>query len=182
MTRRPTIRPATHADLTALHALVEGAYRGDSARQGWTHEADLLDGQRTDLAMLASIIDDPDQRILAAVDGNDIVGCVQISRKENGVSYLGLLSVDPRQQGRGLGKELIAAAEDAAARWFGARVIEMTVIRQRDELIAYYERRGYAPTGETRPFPIADPRFGLPKTSELAFVVLARRIGEPRDR
>lgn len=181
MTRRRAIRPATRADLAALHTLVESAYRGDSARQGWTHEADLLDGQRTDPAMLASIIDDPDQRILVAVDGTDIIGCVQISAREHGIAYLGLLSVGPLQQTRGLGKDLIAAAEDAAARWFGAQLIEMTVIKQRTELIAYYQRRGYSLTGEERPFPIGDARFGLPKTSELAFVVLARHIGqEPR--
>lgn len=172
----PTIRPAVSADLPALHALIESAYRGDSARHGWTHEADLLGGQRIDLAMLGEIIDDPDQRILIAVDGATIIGCVDIARKEHGKAYLGLLSVDPQRQASGLGKQLIAAAEHAAATDFGARVIEMTVIRQRSELIAYYERRGYSLTGEERPFPISDERFGLPKTSDLAFVVMAKEI------
>jgi predicted N-acetyltransferase YhbS len=173
----PTIRPATRADIPALHALIESAYRGDSARQGWTHEADLLDGQRTDPASLAEIIDDTDQRILVALDGSDIIGCVQIARKENGKSYLGLLTVDPLRQASGLGKQLIAAAEHAAGTYFGALMIEMTVIKQRNELIDYYNRRGYSETGEERPFPLSDVRFGLPKTSELAFVVLAKNIG-----
>ena len=172
----PTIRPATRPDLPTLHTLIESAYRGDSARHGWTHEADLLDGQRIDLTMLGEIIDDPDQRILVAVEGATIIGCVEIARKERGKSYLGLLSVDPLRQASGLGKHLIAAAEHAAATYFGARVIEMTVIRQRSELIAYYERRGYSLTGEERPFPIGDERFGLPKTSDLAFVVMAKEI------
>lgn len=172
----PTIRSATSSDIPALHALIESAYRGDSARQGWTHEADLLDGQRTDPASLAEIIDDPDQRILVALDGSDIIGCVQIARKEHGKSYLGLLSVDPLRQTSGLGKHLIAAAEHAAATEFRARSIEMTVIKQRTELIDYYRRRGYLPTGEERPFPMGDERFGLPKTSDLTFVVLARNI------
>jgi predicted N-acetyltransferase YhbS len=171
-----TIRPATRADIPALHALIESAYRGDSARQGWTHEADLLDGQRTDPASLNEIIDDPDQRILIALDGSDVIGCVQIARKKNGISYLGLLSVDPLRQATGLGKQLIAAAEHGAATYFGAHVIEMPVIKQRSELIAYYQRRGYSPTGEQRPFPHGDERFGLPKTSELVFVVLAKNI------
>ena len=173
----PTIRPATRADIPTLHTLIESAYRGDSARQGWTHEADLLDGQRTDPASLTEIIDDPDQRILVALHGSDIIGCVQIARKENGKSYLGLLSVDPLRQATGLGKQLIAAAEHAAATYFGAQLIEMTVIKQRSELIAYYSRRGYSATGEERPFPLDDERFGLPRTSELVFVVLAKNIG-----
>lgn len=173
----PTIRPAARPDLPAVHALIESAYRGDSARQGWTHEADLLGGQRTDLAMLGTIINDPDQRILVAVEGAVVIGCVQIARKEHGKSYLGLLSVDPLRQTSGLGRQLITAAEDAAAACFGAQVIEMTVIRQRSELIGYYLRRGYSLTGEERPFPIGDARFGLPKTSELAFVVLTKNIG-----
>jgi predicted N-acetyltransferase YhbS len=170
------IRPAGRPDIPALHALIESAYRGDSARQGWTHEADLLDGQRTDPESLTEIIDDPDQRILVALDGPDIIGCVQIARKENGKSYLGLLSVDPLRQATGLGKQLISAAEHAAATYFGAHVIELTVIKQRSELIAYYNRRGYSATCEERPFPFDDERFGLPRTSELVFVVLAKSI------
>jgi len=173
---QPTIRPATRADIPALHTLIESAYRGDSARLGWTHEADLLDGQRTDPESLTEIIDDDDQRILIALEGSDIIGCVQIARKENGKSYLGLLSVDPRRQAGGLGRQLIAAAEQAAVTDFGAHLIEMTAIKQRAELIAYYNRRGYSPTGEERPFPLTDERFGLPRTSELVFVVLAKRV------
>jgi predicted N-acetyltransferase YhbS len=177
MKRPSTIRTAARPDIPALHALVESAYRGDSARQGWTHEADLLGGQRTDAEMLGAIIDDPDQRILVAVDGADIIGCVQIARKDHGKAYLGLLSVSPLLQASGLGKQLISAAEDAAAADFGARVMEMTVIRRRSELVAYYQRRGYSLTGEERPFPVGDVRFGLPKASDLTFVVLAKNIG-----
>jgi GNAT superfamily N-acetyltransferase len=172
----PAIRLALSADIPALHALVESAYRGDSARRGWTHEADLLGGQRIDVEMLGAIINDPDQQILVAADGTGIVGCVQIARKGHGTSYLGLLSVDPLRQAGGLGKQLIAAAERAAVTCFGARVMEMTVIGRRSELVAYYQRRGYSLTGEERPFPIGDVRFGLPKTGDLTFVVLAKNL------
>ena len=54
--------------------------------------------------------------------------------------------------------------------------MEMTVIANRGELIAWYERRGYVLTGERRPFPLDDPRFGLPKTRDLAFVVLEKPL------
>jgi GNAT superfamily N-acetyltransferase len=96
-----------------------------------------------------------------------------VTRRPDGRGYLGLLTVEPTLQAAGLGRRLIAAAEDCA-RAFGAKAMEMTVIASRGELIAYYERRGYALTGERRPFPLDDPRFGLPKTRDLEFVVLEK--------
>lgn len=176
MTFQPSVRAATLADIPVLHALVESAYRGDSARRGWTHESDLLDGQRTDTEMLAGIIRDESQRILLAFDGDDMIGCVQIARKPGRVSYLGMLTVDPVRQTAGLGKLLIVAAEDLARVEFGAETMEMTVIRGRVELIDYYRRRGYSLTGEERPFPMSDPRFGLPKIDDLSFVVLSKQL------
>ena len=153
-----TIRPATTTDLLRLHPIIERAYRGDSARAGWTHEADLLSGVRTDLETLQAIVDDPDQALLMVLDGDTPIGSVQVSNRGGGIAYLGLLCVDPLLQAGGTGKLLIAAAEDFARTRFAATHMEMTVIEQRTELIAYYERRGYAVSGETRDFPIAlDP-------------------------
>jgi GNAT superfamily N-acetyltransferase len=167
---------ARRDDLVPLHALIESAYRGDTARRGWTHEADLLDGQRTDEAALTAILDDPCQRILVVREGEAIIGCVALTDKGDGVCYLGLLTVAPDLQAAGLGRRLIAAAEQAAKAAFGARRIEMTVITQRAELIAWYERRGYARTGERRPFPHGDTRFGIPRDDSLAFIVLDREV------
>lgn len=172
-----TMRTASGQDLPALHQLVESAYRGDSAKRGWTHEADLLGGQRTDLESLQDIMADPNQVILLAIDGATIAGCVQLVRVKQGLAYLGLLTVDPDRQTGGLGKKLLSASELYVSENWQAQAIEMTVIRQRADLIAYYERRGYALTGECRPFPLDDPRYGLPKTSELEFVVLRKQIG-----
>ncbi len=171
------IRPAFPGDIGALHALIQSAYRGDAARGGWTHEADLLDGQRIDPAGLSDILADPDQHLLVA-EGTDgaLLGCVEIADHGGGIAYLGLLSVAPQVQANGLGKQLIAAAETFARDHLGATAMEMTVIRQRHELIAYYERRGYRLTGEERPFPYGDERFGLPRTDALGFVVLARTL------
>ncbi|GAO39007.1 putative acetyltransferase [Sphingomonas changbaiensis NBRC 104936] len=170
------IRTASPPDIPALLDLVHSAYRGDRARSGWTHEADLLDGQRTDAAALTAALNDPKQQIMLALDGTALAGCVQISDQGGGKAYLGLLSIAPERQAQGLGRVLIAAAEEEAKRAFGATVMEMTVIRQREELVAYYERRGYARTGEERPFPLDDPRFGVPKRRDLSFVVLARPL------
>ncbi len=155
MERTLTIRRASHADLADLHALIERAYRGKEAKAGWTHEADIIrEGQRTSHDILAASIDDDNERLLIAVDGDRIIGSVQISDREYGTAYLGLLTVDPQLQAGGLGRRLIEAAEAVAVAAFEAHLMELTVISQRSELIAYYERRGYGLTGERRPFPI----------------------------
>lgn len=175
MANMMNLTPATAADLPALHALIERAYRGDSARRGWTHEADLLGGQRTDLEALAEVIADPAQTLLVAVEGGAPVACVQVTDKGDGRAYLGMITVDPDRQAGGLGRRLLAGAESFAAA-SGATRAEMTVISQRAELIGWYVRRGYRPTGEQRPFPHADPRFGLPKRDDLVFVVLEKAL------
>lgn len=168
--------PAKSSDIDALHALIESAYRGDSARKGWTHEADLLGGQRTDRRALQDIVDDENQVILLATDQDTVIGCVQLSHIDDIVSYLGLLTVNPNLQAGGLGKQIITAAEQFAKDTWCSKTMEMTVIGKRDDLIAYYERRGYERTGESRPFPMDDPRFGLPKTDELEFIVLSKAL------
>lgn len=172
------IDPAGEADLDGLNALVQRAYRGESAHAGWTHEADLLDGQRTDLAMLREGLTDPRQRLLLAHDGTALVGCVQVSAVRDGLAYIGMVTVDPARQGQGLARHLMAAAEHLARATFGATRIELTAIRQRGELISYYERRGYTRTGEERPFPHDNPRFGLPRRQDLAFVVMAKDLSD----
>ena len=169
-------RLAQPGDAGALQPLVHRAYRGDSARGGWTHEADLLDGQRIDRATLEALIADPAQAVIVAESQGAAVGCVQVSQKPDGLAYLGMLTVDPLLQGSGLGRRLIGEAERTAHDQFGSTRMEMTVIVQRTELIDWYVRRGYALTGETRPFPATDPRFGLPRRDDLAFVVLSRDL------
>jgi len=171
-----SFRTAGHADVGAIVALVESAYRGESSRQGWTTEADLLEGQRTDPAAVGEIIDSPGSRILIAERGGQIVGCCQVESRSQATAYLGLLAVRPGLHGQGLGRAVIAEAERSARVDGGAERMEMTVIRQRADLIAWYERLGYRPTGETKPFPYGDERFGLPTREDLEFVVLARSI------
>lgn len=168
------IEPATRADIPALLTLIHSAYRGDSSRRGWTHEADLLDGQRTDAAALTETLDDPAQLLLVARDGDRLAGCIALTDKR-GLGYIGLVTVDPERQSGGLGRQLLDAAEDAARTRFAATRCEMTVIDGRDELVAWYRRRGYRLTGERRPFPATDPRFGMPR-KPLEFVVLEKPL------
>ena len=89
--------------------------------------------------------------------------------------YLGMLTVRPDLQAKGTGRTLLAAAEAAAAE-LGARRIRMTVVAIRDSLIAWYQRRGYALTGETRPWPYEDERYGQPRRGDLSFVVLEKAL------
>ena len=154
------IRPASATDLVALHSVIERAYRGDSARLGWTHEADLLSDMRTDVATLLGIVADPAQVLLTLFEGKAPLGCVNVTYKGDGTAYLGLLCIEPTRQGEHLGRNLLAAAEHHARKVFLARRIEMTVIEQRTDLIAYYKRRGWRETGERRPFPVPhDPPY-----------------------
>lgn len=166
-----SIRSAIAADLPELHALIERSYRGEESRKGWANEAHLLTRPRTDRATLAAIIADPEQAMLVGEDGGAMRACVQVTSKGGGLAYIGLLAVDPDQQAAGIGRLMLAAAEDAAT-GFGATRFEMTVVSVRDTLIAYYERRGYLLTGEIRPF----PHDLLDKGKLLEFVVLAKTI------
>jgi GNAT superfamily N-acetyltransferase len=177
------VRVADVSDVDAVVALVESAYRGEPSRAGWTTEADLLDGRRTDAAAVTDIVAGPGVLLLADDAGGQLVACCQlepVSIKEGPPAcYFGLFAVDPGRQGGGIGDRLLAAAENTARDRFSATVMEMTVIAQRDALIAWYERRGYARTGETRPFPYCDERFGLPRRDDLFFVVLAKALNGP---
>lgn len=170
------IRLATAQDLPALKALVEKAYRGDSARGGWTHEADLLNDERISMEDLAGVLANPAMRVLVMPgDGAELVATVSItnlgatSSRDEGVAYLGMLGVDPQQQAGGVGRKMITAAEALAADAFGAHTMRMTVISRRSELIAYYVRRGYVDTGKTSPFP-------YPSGAHLSMVVLEKPI------
>jgi GNAT superfamily N-acetyltransferase len=171
-----TLAVATAADVGPIVALVESAFRGDASRAGWTTEADLLGGRRTGPDEVAAIVADPAQRILVerAADGGLLASVVL--RRDGDAAWLGMLSVRPTQQGGGVGRRVVAGAESwVRENWRSSRM-RMTVIVQRQELIAWYQRRGYHLTGETAPFHYGDERFGLPKRDDLSFVVLEKQL------
>jgi ribosomal protein S18 acetylase RimI-like enzyme len=173
---RPALRSATQADVPALVALIESAYRGDESRTGWTTEADLLEGRRTDPEGVAEVIGTEGARMLAVEDEGGLVACCQLERRD-GHAYFGMFAVRPDRQGGGLGKLVMAEAERVAREEWGAREMHMTVISVRDDLIAWYERRGYRRTGRMTPFPYGDERFGLPQRDDLEFELLVKPLG-----
>ena len=169
-------RPATSDDILALEALIESAYRGDASRAGWTTEADLLGGNRISQAMLADTLADVDQHMLVCEDdAAGLIACVTL-QKRPGYGYIGTVSVRPTLQGGGLGREVLAQAEKWLRETWQLPLARMTVIAQRPELIAWYQRRGYHDTGETAPFPYGDTRFGAPKRDDLYFCVLEKSL------
>jgi len=171
-----TYRDATDADVDALVSLVESAYRGDSSRAGWTTEADILEGRRTDPEGVREVIAKPDGRILVVERAGTVVACCQLEHRGTH-AYFGMFAVSPKLQGEGLGKRIIAEAERQARASWGVTEMHMTVISVREELIAWYERRGYRRTGRTNPFPYGDERFGLPRRAGLEFELLVKSLG-----
>jgi GNAT superfamily N-acetyltransferase len=167
---------ARAADVPALAQLVNGAYRGESSRRGWTTEADLVGGPRVDATAIEALIAAPDSALLVQRAQSGLFSCAHVRKLADGGAELGLLTVRPALQGSGIGRQMLAAAERYARKHFGARFLELSVIGAREELLAWYERRGYLPTGETRPFPAAEAQLGVPLRDGLTLVVLRRPI------
>lgn len=170
------LRDAGPDDIAALHALIESAYRGEASRAGWTTEADLLGGQRTDPEELAEILADPDQAMLTAWEDGALLACIRIQRQPDGAGYFGMLSVSPTRQASGLGRRMVAAAEQALVERFGARLVRISVFPQRDTLIAWYERLGYRDTGRTLPFDYDNLRLGVALRDDLQFIVMEKPV------
>ncbi|MGE5087198.1 MAG: GNAT family N-acetyltransferase [Bacillota bacterium] len=167
---------ADESHVDDLVKLVNSAYRGDSSKTGWTTEADLLDGQRIDAEGVLACIEKENSVILIAEDDDSgqILGCVHLE-KNGDKCYLGMLTVNPTLQKKGIGKMLLAESE-AFAQFWDCTHLYMTVISARHELIAWYENHGFRKTGEKKAFPYGDERFGIPKINNLEFIILEKKV------
>ncbi len=165
---------ATTQDIPALVQLINSAYRGEGSKQGWTTEADLIGGLRTDESHLTEIITASNTTFLKYLDeSGNIIGCMRLQKQEDKL-YLGMLTVSPILQGKGIGKHLLHAA-DEHARCENCQAIFMTVFSARPELVAWYERHGYQKTGKTKPY-IPIERFEVKIADHLEFLVLEKKI------
>jgi ribosomal protein S18 acetylase RimI-like enzyme len=180
-----TLGTAENTNAHELARLINSAYRAHDELAGWTNESDLLAGTRTDTASLQHVLPgatspDPAQGailLLRRKADAALIGCISLEPYDEACCYLSLLAVDPGLQNSGYGRLLLAEAE-SRARASGARTTRMTVIRQRTELIAWYERRGYRQTGDVVPFPYDDPGVGTPLRDDLQLVVLEKPLTE----
>ncbi|KAI8802789.1 GCN5-like N-acetyltransferase [Cladochytrium replicatum] len=179
----PPFRLAEPSDAESVVQLVNSAYRGESGRVGWTTESDYLDGQRLDAAMFADLLSKPSTTALILLPDpskpSTPTACVVVELIPS-VSpasvYIGMLTVSPESQRGGVGSKILGAAESYAKTAFGAQKAVMTVLELREELLAYYFRRGYNPTGEKMPFMYGQPQFGIPKRDDLVFLKLAKEL------
>lgn len=170
--------PIADCDIPAIVTLMNRAYRGPVLANGWSTEAPYIAGDRTNDGQLrADLLAHPHAVLLkwAESSSETISGCVWLNPLDDRTWYLGSLAADPAEQNRGLGRRLLAAAEDWVRAHGGSRV-QMSVVNVREALIAWYVRRGYRLTGETEPFPYGDNRFGTPLRDDLHFVVLQRGL------
>jgi ribosomal protein S18 acetylase RimI-like enzyme len=173
----PIFRVAEAADVEAVVALVESAYRGESGRRGWTTESHLLDGRRTDTELVAELLVAPDSVVLLTYAAHEMVACCHIEKHGN-LAYFGMFAVDPLRQNSGLGRQVMAEAERHARDVWQCSAIHMKVIDARSELIAWYERRGYRRTGEYSPFPYGNERVGIPRRDDLRFELMIKNFSE----
>ena len=176
-----TFRQGENKDTRAIVALVDSAYRGEISRAGWTTEADLLDGRRTFTEEVEAILSAPQNKIILLEDETQMMASVHIKKlsgdnSEPNKAYLGMFAVSPRFQNQGMGKALLSYVEKLAVEEWQCREMEMTVIRQRKELISWYVKFGYRVTGETRAFPYGDERYGIPKRDDLVLDILVKRM------
>lgn len=169
-----TYREASTGDIPLIVSLVNSAYRGEISKLGWTTEAYILGGQRTDEKEIADLIAAENSLILLCAKDGEAIGTAHLKKSDDG-AYLGMFTIAPALQGQGIGKQFLAAAEHAAWQRWAAAKITLSVITLRHELMAYYERRGYGRTGRFGTFP-HDPRFGIPRVENLQFEYLEKRF------
>lgn len=165
------------SDADDIVKLVNSAYRGESSKAGWTTEADLLGGQRTDIDEVSQLIEKPGSLFLLCHVEGKLAASIHLEQWGQ-MAKFGMLAVNPSLQGRGMGKRLLLEAEGWVGSAWQSEKAGMTVLTFREELIAYYERRGYGRTGRFEDFP-KDPRFGIPKVSSLRFEWLEKALSPP---
>lgn len=175
-----SFRFATIDDVGAVVDLVQSAYRGERSRQGWTTEADLIDGQRTDAGLVTATLTRGDAAILLAEEpgAGRLVGCAELSIYEGpgGGGYFGMFAVEPTLQGRGIGGAVLDEIERIVRDDWTLDRLVLVVLSVRTEMIDLYLRRGFVPTGEMHRFPYDEPRYGNPRRDDLELLAMAKSL------
>jgi len=135
-----SIRIAASADAPRITDVINAAFR--------IAEGFFVDGPRISQAEVEQLL--VKGAFLLAEADDKLNGCVYVELRGER-SYLGLLSVDPSSQQGGLGSLLMLEAEKYC-RERGSRAMDIYIVNLREELPAFYARRGYVENGTT-PFP-----------------------------
>lgn len=168
-------RLASPADIEKIVALVNAAYRPQPGAAGWTHEAELIEGQRTTPAQVAKMLARPHSIMLLALKQHEIVGCIHLEKDTDNMTHLGMFAINPHQQTQGLGKQLLVFAEHYAHKHFATEKFSMIVLSARTELIAFYLRRGYHRTHMKMNYP-KSAGVGTPKVADLTLERLEKHV------
>lgn len=172
-----SFRVATPADAAVIAKFVKASYRGESSRAGWTTEADLVADDRIDADGVVGKIKTAGCSILLAHDAEGkLAACCEVAKRDDTLAYFGLFAVDPLRQAGGIGRQVLAEAERYCRDEFAVARLEMWVIWTRDELIAWYLRRGYIMSDQTVPFPYAHLINGKALRDDLYFKVLFKDL------
>ncbi len=174
-----SFRLATEEDAAQLVRLINTAFRDDKTTQVFL-STDHASVDVTDVASLIAMIARPECAVLAATgpDGAIVAHC-SVRKLDEIRAWFGLLAVDIGSQNRGVGHQVLAYAERYARREWGSLRLEFDVVSTRAELIAWYTRQGYRPTGGTTPFPYnhhGDWKGVL--RDDLHFITFGKDIGE----
>lgn len=162
----------TACDVDALAQLINRAYRGSEGSGRWTTEQHLVEGERIQPEQLRELLQRNDVELLAALDeAENPIACISIHYLTE-VAEFGTFAVDPQRHGSGLGKQLLAQAEQHASR--KRQRFQVEVVNQNSALRNFYQRRGYQLTGETMPYPV-QAGVGLPKIDGLHLQVLQKQ-------
>ena len=172
--RASRYRKARPEDAEAITKLVNDAYRPTAAERGWTDESALVSGDRTSANQVKEAIARKNSVVLLSLLGEEVVACVHVEQVR-GDAHIGMLSVSPQLQGAGIGKEILEYAENYAEQQFRAEKFVMLVVSLRSELLAFYRRRGYEPTGEVMDYPHS-AGVGVPKRNDLKIQVLEKAV------
>ena len=197
MAKEVFLRPALTTDIPALTVLINRCYLFE---EGWTSESELVGGIRTNQNEIQSVIEDDNQHFFVysqtnseheTVETGELLGCINIGMEDDG-AYIGFFAVNPELQGSGVGSIMLEKAEILAQQYLteqrlaeqkqrdstvDKKPIKMLVLKGRDKMLAYYQRRGYVCTGNTQSFQNDNESKGdNSKDSELHFTEIAKTI------
>ncbi|KAI9475501.1 MAG: acyl-CoA N-acyltransferase [Benjaminiella poitrasii] len=154
--------------------VVNAAYRSDG---GWTSEKDCVNGARVTTEMMETMIrtNGSPNTLLLAFDEGQVVGTIQIQPYEEypGEAEIGLFSVSPNHQSRGIGGRLMQTAL-AEMKTMGFKYAVLHVLENRSDVLTWYNKLGFVETGERIPFVWPESL----KIKDLKFIVLKKALDQ----